>query len=92
MLLLSRHSALLLDDVAHALARSLIAVRAANRRNAAGGRYIAPGADGRYVVARAMRELDHVLVLAVGRGLVSETAARSIAGLAYDVAGQHGEA
>lgn len=82
MLVLSPHPVLLLEDVIHAMARSLIAVCAGNRRYTAGGKHVTRD------VAHAVRELEHVLVLAVGRGFLSETAARSVAGLAYDAAGQ----
>jgi hypothetical protein len=91
MRLFSPAPAPLFDDVLRTVATSLIAVCAGSRRNAAVVEHATSVADERCATARAVRELEHVLALAVGRGLVGETAARSVAGMAYDVASQHPE-
>lgn len=70
----------LFDDVLRAVATSLVTVCAGSRRKAV----VVERCD----AARSVRELEHVLALAVGRGLVGEAAARFVAGLAYDVASQ----
>lgn len=91
MLSLSPAHAPLFDDVLRTVATSLVAVCAGSRRNAVVVERSTSVADERCATARAVRELEHVVALAVGRGLVGEAAARFVAGLAYDVASQHPE-
>lgn len=88
MLSISPAHAPLFDDVLRTVAASLVAVCAGGRRKAAVVERSTLVADECCSTARAVRELEHVLAVAVGRGLVGEVAARSVAGMAYDVASQ----